>query len=193
MKNVVHKIYHITFPNNETYVGSTSTSFNMRYGNYRNDYKTSKSPILEISTQYRFNEVNMVEVDRIECPMYDSKIKILEEEWIKKLTPTLNIQKAYQTKEEERERKRLYNHTNREYLRGYDKEYHTTNREHINKRTKEYLKTPAGKLNNIIGTAKSNIKLYTKQNKPDMVKKWEGILEERIQQRSQYRLASQSS
>ena len=178
MKNVVHKIYHITFPNNDTYVGSTSTSFNMRYANYRNDYKTSKSPILEISTQYRFNEVNMVEVDRIECPMHDSKIKMLEEEWKKKLNPTLNVKKAYLTKEEERERKRLYNHTNRE---------------HINKYIKEYDKTPRGRLNAVISTAKMNIKLYTKQNKPNMVKKWEGILEERIQQRSQYRLASQPS
>jgi hypothetical protein len=168
MKNVVHKIYHLTFPCGKDYVGSTSTSFNMRYGNYRNDAKTSKSPILVISTQYRFKEVNMVEIDRIECPMHDSKIKMLEEKWKLKLNPTLNVQKAYRSPEEDKKAKRLYNHTNKKYIKEY---------------IKEYSKTPKGRLNSGVADAKMNIKQYTKQNRPDMVKKWEGILEERIQNR----------
>ena len=81
MENVVHKIYHLTFPNNETYVGSSHTPFYQRYASYRGLSKKSKSPICEVSTQYEFKEVKMVEVDRIECPMYNPKIKMLEEEW----------------------------------------------------------------------------------------------------------------
>ena len=109
MENVVHKIYHLTFPNGGDYVGSTCQKLNERYGGYRNDSKKSKSPICEVSTQYKFNEVNMVEVDRIKCPMYDSKIKILEEEWKDKLNPTLNKRRAYQTKEEMLEKQRKFN------------------------------------------------------------------------------------
>lgn len=171
MENVVHKIYHLTFPCGKDYVGSTSTSFNMRYGNYRNDAKTSKSPILVISTQYRYKEVKMVEVDVIECPMFDPKIKMLEEKWIKKLTPTLNAQKAYRSPEEGKEAKRLYSET-----------WNKNNKEY----QKEYNKTPIGKLNSIISTAKQNIKHFTKQNRPDMILKWEGILKERIQSRLDY-------
>ena len=104
----LHKIYKITFPCGNTYVGSTSQKFNNRYSRHRSNFK-SKSPICEVSTQYKFNEVNMVEVDRIKCPMYDSKIKILEEEWKDKLNPTLNKRRAYQTKEEMLEKQRKFN------------------------------------------------------------------------------------
>ena len=159
MENVVHKIYHLTFPNNETYVGSTSTPFNIRYGGYRNDFKKQKTPITKTSIQYKFKEVRMIEVDRIECSRYDSKVKMLEEEWKQKLKPTLNTYKAYQTIESKKKERR-------------EREVSTY-----------------GRLRDSISTAKQNIKLYTKQNKPDMVKKWEGILEVRIQSR----LASQSS
>tara|TARA_R110000744_G_scaffold348949_1_gene454619 strand:- start:30 stop:656 length:627 start_codon:yes stop_codon:yes gene_type:complete len=208
MENVVHKIYHLTFPNGGDYVGSTSLTFNERYNCYRSDYKRSKSPICEISTQHRFKEVKMVEVDRIECPMHDSKIKMLEEEWKKKLNPTLNVRQAFQTKEEEKIRRKVYDNINKEYqkkrtqkyqdnnkehIKACTLEYYNNNKEHHNKRSLEYSKTPKGKLNLKVNNAKTSIKHYTKQNKPDMVKKWEGILEERIQQRSQYRLANQSS
>ena len=168
MKNVVHKIYHLTFPCGKDYVGSTSTPFNMRYGNYRNDYKISKTPITQISISYRFKEVKMVEVDRIECPMYDSRITILEEEWKQKLNPSLNVRKAHQTKEE-----RLLQM----------QEYSDSSKEYRNKHILEYNKTTKGKLNTAISSAKNLIKNYTKQNKPNMVKKWEGILKERIQNR----------
>ena len=110
-----------------------------------------------------FKEVKMVEIDRIKCIMGDPKIKMLEEKWKLKLQPTLNVYKAYQTLKSKKKERR------------------------------ERDISPYGRLRDSIYTAKMNIKNYTKQNKPDMVLKWEGILKERIQQRSQYRLASQSS
>ena len=106
MENVVHKIYHITFPNNDTYVGSSHTPFYQRYASYRGLSKKSKSPICEVSTRYEFKEVKMVEVDRIECPMYNPKIKMLEEEWRKRLNPTLNIRKAYLSSEEDKKNRK---------------------------------------------------------------------------------------
>jgi len=159
MENVVHKIYHLTFPCGKDYVGSTSQILKERYHRYRSDYKKSQSPICEISTQYMFNEVSMVEIDRIECPKYDSKIKILEEKWKRKLNPTLNIRKAFQTDEEVKLQIRRHNYT------------------------------PKSIISRAIVDAKSMIKRHTQKNNFDMVKKWEGILEERIQSR----LASQSS
>ena len=174
MENVVHKIYHLTFPNNETYVGSTSQTFRKRYTGYRSTYKISDTPICEVSIQYMFEEVKMVEVDRIECIKSDPKIKILEEEWKKKLNPTLNIRRAFRTKEEKSLQKL---------------EWGVINREQVNTIQRKYDTSTKGRLNSIISDAKAMIKHHTKKNNPNMVKKWEGILEERIQSR----LASQSS
>ena len=148
----LHKIYKITFPCGNTYVGSTSTPFNKRYNSHRSSYKKNpiKPPINEVSEQYMFNEIKMVEIDRIGCHMNDPKIRILEEEWKTKLKPTLNIRKAHETQEERKIR------------------------------LHEYDKTPKGRLYEGIGNARQYIKLYTKQNRPDMVKKWEGILKEKL-------------
>ena len=154
-------VYHITFPNNETYVGSTSQPLNKRYAVYRNDAKTSKSPICQISTQYKFKEVSMVEVGKVKCVMGDPKVRILEEKWKKKLKPTLNVFKAYLSPS-----KRIKHFTHN-----------------------HYKKTPNGPFNIAISGAKMQIKFYTKQNRPDMILKWEGILKEKIQNR----LANQSS
>jgi len=159
MENVVHKIYHLTFPCGKDYVGSTSSNFSMRYGNYRNDAKRSKSPICQISTQHRFKEVKMVEVDRVECPMSDPKIKMLEEKWKKKLNPTLNVRLAFQTEEDFKLQARRLNYT------------------------------PHALIARSIVDAKTMIKRHTQKNNFDKVLKWEGILEERIQNR----LAHQST
>ena len=148
-------IYHITFPNNETYVGSTSQPLNKRYAIYRNDAKTSPSPICQISTQYKFKEVSMVEVDKVRCVMGDPKVRILEEKWKKKLQPTLNVLRAYLSP---KKRAKHFTHNH-------------------------YKKTPNGLFNIAVSNANQRIKYYTKQNRPDMVLKWEGILEERIQNR----------
>jgi len=156
MKNVVHKIYHLTFPCSNTYVGSTSQILRERYSRYRSDAKKSKSPICQISTQHRFKEVKMVEVDRIECPMFDSKITILEEKWKRKLNPTLNVRQAFQTEEEEKLQMRRLNYT------------------------------PRALMARSIVDARSMIKRHTQKNNFDMVLKWEGILEERIQNRLIY-------
>ena len=151
-------IYHITFPNNETYVGSTSQPLNKRYAVYRNDAKTSKSPICQISTQYKFKEVSMVEVGKVKCVMGDPKVRILEEKWKKKLKPTLNVFKAYLSPSK---RIKCFTHNH-------------------------YKKTPNGPFNIAISGAKMQIRFYTKQNRPDMILKWEGILKERIQSRLDY-------
>jgi len=157
MKNVVHKIYHLTFPCSQDYVGSTSQTLRQRYHRHGSNAKKSNAPICEISTQHRFKEVKMVEVDRIECPKYDLKIRMLEEKWKRKLNPTLNAQKAYRTEEERKIQ--------------------------VKECIKEYYKTPQGKRTSGIKDAKDMIKYYTKQNRPDMVLRWEGRLEERIQNR----------
>ena len=154
MGNVVHKIYHLTFPCGKDYIGSTCQKLNERYGGYRNDYKKyPNNPVNKVSIQYSFNEVRMVEIDRIKCIKYDPKVKMLEEEWKLKLQPILNVYKAYQTNESKK------------------------------KERKERAQLEKGKLRDAVYTAKQNIKRYTKQNRPDMVLKWEGILEERIQNR----------
>ena len=157
MKKVIHKIYHLTFPSGKDYIGSTCQKLNERYGGYRNDYKKyPNNPVNKVSIQYSFNEVRMVEIDRIKCIKYDPKVKMLEEEWKQKLKPALNTYKAYQTLESKKKERR------------------------------ERDISPYGRLRDSIYTAKMNIKNYTKQNRPDMILKWEDILKERIQSRLDY-------
>ena len=43
-----------------------------------------------------------------------------------------------------------------------------------------WSKTTAGRMNDSIQNARKYIKMYSKQNRPNMVKKWEGLLEERL-------------
>lgn len=161
----LHKIYKITFPCGNTYVGSTSIPFNCRYGNHRQEYKRSESPINKVVIQYKFKEVSMVEVDRIKCPMYDPRIKMLEQKLIKKLNPTLNTRQAHRTEEDHF---------------GYHKGWRKNDGVRFLNYEREWVKTPQGKKTKTINSAKVNIKKYTNQNRPDMVKKWEERLKERL-------------
>ena len=110
METKLYKVYEITFPKGDSYVGSTSSSFSRRYITQQSTAKrkqklnktlTTKEILL---TQYGFDEISMVEVDRIECVKDDPQIRMLEEKWKNKLSPNLNIYKAYTTKEQAKQR-----------------------------------------------------------------------------------------
>ena len=165
----LHKIYKITFPCGNTYVGSTFTTFQTRYKNHRSrfKFKPTKPMVNEISEKHTFGEVKMIELDSIRCVKGDPEVRILEEKWKRKLNPTLNIRKAHITKEEKIK-----------YFREKAQEYN--NKPEVKEKLARWFLTPEGKRTSTINHARQYIKLYTKQNRPDMVKKWEGILKERL-------------
>tara|TARA_R110000737_G_C14268408_1_gene429924 strand:+ start:109 stop:573 length:465 start_codon:yes stop_codon:yes gene_type:complete len=103
MKIKDYKIYLLTFPNKDTYVGHTSQILNQRYSRHRCDAKVIKveTPKSKLCLEYKFKEVVMVEVDRIYGTYNDAEK--LEQKWINKLNPTLNTNKSHRTKEEEAE------------------------------------------------------------------------------------------
>ena len=170
-----YKIYLLTFPNKNTYVGHTSQKLNQRYYRHCYDAKIIKVETLKskLCLKHKFNEVEMVEVDRI-FGVYNDAEK-LEQKWINNLNPTLNTNKSHRTEEDQAE-----------YYRQSSLRYHRKNKELILARIKIKSKTPIWKLTQSIYDAKRNIKKFTKQNRPNMVLKWEGLLEERIQNRLIY-------
>ena len=110
MEKILYKIYELTFPCGNNYVGSTSQRFNKRYTVHRCYYqhKDKKPPINQLAEQYLFKEISCVELDRIECIKGDEKIRILEEKWKKKIHPTLNTYVAHVTNAEDKERMSQY-------------------------------------------------------------------------------------
>lgn len=44
----------------------------------------------------------------------------------------------------------------------------------------QWSKTPRGKIYEGVNNARKYVRMYSKQNRPDMLKKWEGILSERL-------------
>ena len=99
----MYKIYKLTFPTGDVYIGSSKQAFNKRYGSHRSDAKNRKVKTYkdELCLKYYFSEVQMVEIDSINLDT-TKEVRILEQKWINKHPDCLNLKKAYSTKEETR-------------------------------------------------------------------------------------------
>ena len=128
----MYKIYKLTFPTGDVYIGSSKQSLNVRYGTHRSDAKNRKVKTYkdELCLKYYFSEVQMVEIDSINLDT-TKEVRILEQKWIDKHPDCLNSNKAYSTKEETRI-KAL------EHIKIYNKEYYK--RPEVIIKKKEYEK-----------------------------------------------------
>ena len=59
-------------------------------------------------------------------------------------------------------------------------------KQYTKENTPSWNMTPRGKMNSGLISARNYIKMYTKQNRPDMVKRWEIILKQRLDERNSY-------
>tara|TARA_R110002051_G_C8462325_1_gene458603 strand:- start:26 stop:508 length:483 start_codon:yes stop_codon:yes gene_type:complete len=109
MKVKLHKIYQITFPCGNTYVGETTQPLNKRYHSHRSDSKIGRGGELknELCVKYIFNEVSMVVLECVEGTKRNAEV--IEQKWIDKLKPTLNVKRGFNSKEDlQQYRKKQY-------------------------------------------------------------------------------------
>jgi hypothetical protein len=101
-------IYQIKV-NNELYIGSTKYKYLCQRQKIHNHVLNNPNRIDYNSPLYKFCREKKVK--KIICELLetveDSKLRILEQEYINKLEPTLNTNRAYRTEEERIEQKRL--------------------------------------------------------------------------------------
>jgi len=99
-------IYKIEIGEN-LYIGSTKYKY-LCDRQYIHNYKLKNGCQYNLYRFCREKKVEKIICELIET-VEDSELRILEQEYINKLQPTLNSQKAYRTEEEYKEQMRLIN------------------------------------------------------------------------------------
>jgi hypothetical protein len=122
-----YKIYKITFPNGEHYIGRTETHEYMRWGSHLSDCRRGKHAnkrMQEIYNEYGYDEWKF-EVLKVEESDDSSYISLLEEQYIRETPNTINVyilsidsKKSFQryyneNKEREKQRRLEYYHKNK--------------------------------------------------------------------------------
>ena len=94
----------------ELYIGSTKKKLYYRQSqhNYTLNNPNNKSYNYPLYKFCRTHNIEKIICELIET-VDDNELLLLEQEYIKMLEPTLNIRRAYQTKEERKEQNRLKN------------------------------------------------------------------------------------
>ncbi len=100
MKEKLHIVYELKFPCGNNYVGETTQLLNQRYYRHQSDSRLDKGGKLKckLCLEYSFNEVSMLELERIIGTKRETEQ--IEQNWIDKLKPTLNIKRGYNSKED---------------------------------------------------------------------------------------------
>jgi hypothetical protein len=102
-----YKIWYEDEPNN-IYVGSTKRPLSERMGDHRQKVRQGRtSRIYNLMREKGVNDFKYVLLGTGRVSNFEQQ-RMFEEMWIKKLKPPLNMCKAYESKEELNERKRLY-------------------------------------------------------------------------------------
>ena len=161
----------MVLPNNSWYLGSTK-NLNKRKYTHLYDLKNNKHSCKLL--QKWFNKGGNWKDINWEILDIDKKINILEKEnnFIELNNPKcLNNQKPWALTYQKLLKKEGYKIAHKTIIKDY---------------YKNYYKTPKGKLQQLVDSAKSNIKKYTKLNKLDLVKKWETKLVERLENKNKF-------
>jgi hypothetical protein len=129
---------------NQFYVGSTCNFYNRREKHIRSccnpkDNAYNSPVYIYIRENGGWNNFIMDTIEPFPC---NNKLALLinEQEWINILEPTLNKNKAYQTKEELKEYQNQYRTANKDYFN----QYRTDNKEYFNQSNNN---RPKGKFN----------------------------------------------
>jgi hypothetical protein len=126
MKVKQHIVYELKFPCGNNYVGETTQLLNQRYYRHRADSKIGRGGELKnkLCVKYTFNEVSMVVLECVEGSKRNTEV--IEQKWIDKLKPTLNVKRGFNSKED------LQQYRKEQYQLKYDQ-------------LKEERNTPEGK------------------------------------------------
>ena len=143
-KCVIYKIEHIE-DDSLLYVGLT-TNFNKRKGTHKSICRNERSKehnhklYRMIRDNGGWEMFRMIEIEKYPCNDKREAEK-RETEIMKELKASMNMVKSYATKEETKERFRIYRETHKEEIKERGKVYHETHKEEIKRKHKMYRET----------------------------------------------------
>ena len=131
MKVKQHIVYELKFPCGNNYIGETTQLLNQRYYRHRSDSKIGRGGELknELCIKYTFNEVSMIVLECVEGTKRDTEV--IEQKWIDKLKPTLNVKRGFNSKED------LQRYRKEQYQRKYNQLKKERNTPKFKEKTKE--------------------------------------------------------
>jgi len=185
---MIGTVYKIEVNENDFYIGSTTQKLyeRERQHNYRLIENIRKNKLYEECRKHNLENIICIHLEEKEIEN-ELEIRLLEQEYIDKLNPSLNhtsapsgLSKTEQTKiyreknkEEIRERKKQDYNKNREHYIQYHKDYRETHKEELKEKQKkkyynnkeEYSKRNKIYRDNNVEKLKEKQKLYRENNK----------------------------
>ena len=144
---MIGRIYKIEVNENDFYIGSTIKSLKERETLHNN--RLNKN----IRTNKLYEKCRENNITKIICILLEEKevenkeeIRMLEQEYIKELQPTLNDRFAYITEEEKKNIRKENCKEWRENKKEHIKEYYENNKEKIRKKNKKYRENNKDKI-----------------------------------------------
>ena len=170
-------LYKLSLPSGEYYYGSTSKEFNNRKSIHISGLKQNTHHSKYLQEWYNSGgELSKIVWDELDTGG-EYKIRCAEHYIIKEYINNpkcLNTRIPYPPHILKVAMEKGWREADKEFTRYYNKKRDTS----------AWYKTPQGKLNTAVENARARIKDYTKQNRPDMVKRWEIRLKERLYERN---------
>jgi len=149
---MIGRVYRINVNENDFYIGSTTITLEKRETKHNVDLRRNvKFKLYEECRKNNITKISCTLIEEIEIKEI-IEIRMLEQEYITKLQPTLNSQSAYRSEEDKKEyyeknkdkileRQKEYRENNeewRQYHKQYHKQYYYENKEYHKEYYKEY-------------------------------------------------------
>ena len=128
---------------NEFYIGSTIETLKERQRKHNISLKKKTYKLYETCKANDITNITLIEIEKVKVNN-KLELKIIEQEYINKLEPTLNTIKAYRTEEEIKNRnkisRKIYMENNKLKINEKTKEYYEINKLKLKEKRKEKIK-----------------------------------------------------
>jgi hypothetical protein len=135
---MIGRVYKIEINENDIYIGSTIQTLRRREIHHNSHLRKNvyKCKLYEKCREHNITNIICILLEQKEVEDID-EIRLLEQEYITKLQPSLNSWSAYTGLTQEEYSKDYYEN-NKEELNKYNKEYYYNNKEKVKTKRKEY-------------------------------------------------------
>ena len=126
---------------NEIYIGSTTELLIERQRKHNYELKNKTIKLYETCKVNNINKITLIEIEKVKVNN-KKELKIIEQDYINKLKPTLNMCRAYRTEEELKEHQKEYDKNRPNKKERYDQKkiYYQQNKEKIKENVKKNSK-----------------------------------------------------
>ena len=162
---MIGRVYKVEVNKDDFYIGSTILRLCERQALHNDTLRKNvrKNKLYEKCREHNITEIICIKLEEKEIEDID-EIRLLEQEYITKLQPTLNLFSAYTgltRKEYDKKYIKQYRETNKETVKKKQTEYYIKNKDKISERQKEKINCPI--CNKIV--SRCNIAIHKKTKK----------------------------